>query len=242
MNVHRNIKRMKKSELYAYIGTAISGIIILLILFFVMLPGLKNLEDEGVMISFGEAIDGGGAVETPSQSVVKSSPPKAEIKEDLLTQQDKSVAIPETKQKPDTRPSQTNDRLKKEQQASQLAEDLIGGSFGTSAGTGSGQTTEQETAGNPVGSGTSGGNSWSLSGRNLLGTMPTPAYNQNIEGYLTVEIRVDTGGNVISATIKRGTISDQSLRNAALNAAKRTRFSSGNGIVTGTITYNFKLR
>ena len=31
MNVHRNIKRMKKSELYAYIGTAISGIIILLI-------------------------------------------------------------------------------------------------------------------------------------------------------------------------------------------------------------------
>jgi TonB family protein len=242
MNELRNDKKMKKSELYAYIGTAISGIIILLILFFVMLPGLKKTEDGGIMISFGETFDGGGTVETPSQSVKQSSPPKAEIKEELLTQKDKSVAIPETKKKPDTRPSQTDDRLKKEQQASQQAEDLIGGSFGSGTGTGSGQTTGQETAGNPVGSGTSGGNTWSLSGRNLLGTIPTPAYNQNIEGYITVEIRVDANGNVTSARVSKATISDQTLRNAAENAAKRTKFSSGNGISTGTITYNFKLK
>lgn len=233
---------MKKSELYAYIGTAISGIIILLILFFVMLPGLKNTEDGGIMISFGDAFDGGGAVGTPSQSAKQSSPPKAEVKEELLTQKDKSVAIPETKKKPDTRPSQTDDRLKKEQQASQQAEDLIGGTFGSGTGTGSGQTTGSETAGNPVGSGTSGGNSWSLSGRNLLGTMPTPAYNQNIEGSLTVAIRVDAAGNVIDASISRGNISDASLRQEAIRAARRTRFSSGSGISTGTITYNFKLR
>lgn len=233
---------MKKSELYAYIGTAISGIIILLILFFVMLPGLKNLEDGGVMISFGEAFDGGGAVETPSQSAKPTSPPKAEVKEELLTQKDKSVAIPETKKKPETTPTKTDNRQQKEQQASQRAEDLIGGSFGSGTGTGSGQTTGNETAGNPVGSGTSGGNSWSLSGRNLLGTMPTPAYNQNVEGFLTVAIRVDAAGNVIDASISRGNISESTLREEALKAARRTKFSSGSGISTGTITYNFKLR
>lgn len=232
---------MKKSELYAYIGTAISGIIILLILFFVMLPGLKKMEDGGVMISFGEAFDGGGAVETPSQSAQQSSPPKAEVKEELLTQKNKSVAIPDTKKKPETTPSKTDERLKKEQQTSQQAEDLIGGSFGSGKGTGSGQTTGKETAGNPVGSGISGGNSWSLNGRNLLGTMPIPKYNQNLEGYITVEIRVDAGGNVISTRVTKATVSEQTLRDAAENAAKNTKFSSGNGIVTGTIIYNFKL-
>lgn len=241
MNVLRN-RKMKKSELYAYIGTAISGIIILLILLFVMLPGLKNTEDGGLMISFGETFDGGGAVETPSQSAKQSSPPKAEEKEELLTQKDKSVAIPETKKKPDTRPSQTDDRLKKEQQASQQADDLIGGSFGSSSGTGSGQTTGPDTAGNPVGQGTSGGNSWSLNGRNLLGNMPTPNYNQNTEGFLTVTIRVDAAGNVIDANIHRGNISDSSLRDEAIRAAKRTKFTAGSGMSTGTITYNFKLR
>lgn len=233
---------MNKSELYAWIGTVISGIIILLILFFVMLPGLKTYDDDGVMISFGDAFDGGGAVETPSQRTTQSSPPRTEVKEELLTQRDRSVAIPETKPKSETTPSRSNERLQQEQQATQRADDLIGGSFGSGGTTGSGQTAGTETAGNPVGSGTSGGNSWSLSGRNLLGTMPTPAYNQNVEGYLTVEIRVDAGGNVISASIRRGTISEPSLREAALNAARRTKFSSGSGTVTGTITYNFKLR
>lgn len=234
---------MKKSELYAYIGTAISGIIILLILFFVMLPGLKNTEDGGIMISFGDAFDGGGAVETPSQSAQQSSPPKAEVKEELLTQKDKSVTIPETKKKPDTRPSQTDDRLKKEQQASQQAEDLIGNTFGSGTGTGSGQTTGPETAGNPVGSGNQHGNSWSLSGRDLLGDMPRPNYNQNIEGQITVEIRVDASGNVTSArVIPKTTISDQTLRNAAEKAAYKTKFSSGSGISTGKIIYNFRFK
>jgi TonB family protein len=237
----KNIK-LKKSELYAYIGTAMSMIIILLMLFFIMLPGLKTYDDDGVMISFGDAFDGGGSVETPTPRAAQSASPKAEVKEELLTQKEKSVAIPETKQKPESKPSATDNRLKQEQQATQRADDLIGGSFGSGGTTGGGQTTGETIAGNPVGSGTSGGNSWSLSGRNLLGTMPTPAYNQNVEGYLTVEIRVDAAGNVISATIRRGTISDQSLREAAINAARRTRFSSGSGTASGTITYNFKLR
>lgn len=234
---------MKKSELYGYVGTVVSGIIILLILFFVVLPGLKTAEDDGIMISFGDAVEGGGATETTTQMMTpETSAPKSQVKEELITQTEKSVAINETRKKNELTQSNADERRKKEQQASQQADDLIGGSFGNSASSGSGTTSGDESAGNPVGSGTSGGNSWSLNGRNLLGTIPTPAYNQNVEGYITVDIRVDASGNVISTSVKKATISDPSLRNAALAAAKRTRFSSGSGTAQGTITYNFKLR
>ncbi|MEA4983243.1 MAG: TonB family protein [Paludibacter sp.] len=233
---------MKKSELYGYIGTIISVIIIILLLFFVFLPGLKNAEDGGIMISFGESFEGAGSTEETTKLNPQTSPAKPEVKEELMTQADKSVVINNTKKTTETTQTKADDTYKKEQQASQQADDLIGGSFGASSNTGSGTTKGNDTAGNPVGSGTSGGNSWSLNGRNLLGTMPTPVYNQNIEGYITVEIRVDASGNVISTSVKKATISDQALRNAALNAAKRTRFSTGSGTVSGTITYNFKLR
>lgn len=242
MNIFKN-KKIKKSELYACIGTAVSGIIMLLILFFVMLPGLKNKEDEGIMISFGNFAEGSGATETENQHSSQSATPKSETKEVLLTQQDKSVIIPqETKKKPKKKPVQENDRLKKEQEAIQQADKLIGSSFGTGNNSRSGHTTGEETAGNPVGKGTEGGNSWSLYGRELLGTMPIPEYNQDTEGYLMIEIRVDADGNVTYANVRKGTISIPSLREAALNAARKTRFSSGNGTVTGTITYKFKIK
>ena len=240
---------MKQSELYAYIGTAISAIIILLILLFVFLPGLNVEGDDGVMISFGEVYDGGGSTTEYSQeqSTVANTP-KPDVKEDILTQEDESVPIPDTK-KPDQKPSkeeekrkQEEERRKKEEEAAKKSEDLVGSAFNAATTSGSGQTTGDKAAGNPVGSGTAGGHSWSLDGRNLLGTMPTPSYNQNVEGYITVEITVDASGTVQNARIMRATISDQTIRDAAISAAKRTQFSSGTGRTTGSITYNFKLR
>lgn len=239
---------MKKSELYAYTGTIISGIIILLILFFVFLPGLETPDDEGVMISFGNAVDGAGTYvsETPRQEA-RTTPPVSTKKEELLTQDAPSVSVNDNNKKTNNNAAQAeqaarDERLRKEQEASRQADDLIGGTFGSSPAAGSGNTTSNNTAGNPVGSGTSGGNSWSLSGRNLVGSMPTPRYDQNEEGFLTVEIKVDASGTVVSATIKRGTITNPSLRKAAETAALKTKFSSGSGPVVGTITYNFKLR
>ena len=44
------------------------------------------------------------------------------------------------------------------------------------------------------------------------------------------------------AAIANGTtISDRALREASLEAAKKNKFSSGNGVAIGTITYNFIL-
>jgi TonB family protein len=121
-------------------------------------------------------------------------------------------------------------------------------SAGNASGSGSGSGNSgasgegSNSSGNPVGSGTSNGNSWSLSGRGLVGTIPKPQYNQNVEGKITVGIRVDESGNVISATaISPTDIADETLLKTTLKSAKETKFTPGKGISSGKIEYNFKL-
>lgn len=101
--------------------------------------------------------------------------------------------------------------------------------FGSGSGTGSG-------------SGRSNGASWSLAGRGLNGTLTKPSYGSNAEGTVVVAIRVNQNGNVISATKGAGTnTNDQSLINAAIEAAKKAKFTPGDGVAVGSITYVFKL-
>nr|WP_239057058.1 energy transducer TonB [Paludibacter sp. 221] len=116
--------------------------------------------------------------------------------------------------------------------------------FGTGSSTeGSGANVGETQQGNPVGKGSSDGNSWSLDGRALIGKLITPTYNNNVEGVITVTIRVDENGSVTSASIGTPTtISDAETRKATLEAARKTKFSAGRNIAAGTITYNFKLK
>ena len=117
------------------------------------------------------------------------------------------------------------------------------GSYGTGSGNGSGSGTADARQGNPAGHGSAGGHGWSLTGRSLAGSLVMPNYPSNVEGKVIVNIRVDANGTVTSATVGQATnISDPQTRNAALNAARNTRFSAGKGIVLGSITYNFKLK
>lgn len=114
---------------------------------------------------------------------------------------------------------------------------------GAGKGNGIGDGIGDGTRGNPFGKGTSNGNTWSLEGRTLSGNISKPAYRENVEGKITVRIRVDDNGNVISATIgSPTTIADESLRNSTLESARRTKFSSGKGVAIGQIVYHFKLR
>ncbi len=242
MRIDNFLHKLPKSDLYAAIGTIISGIIILLILLFVLLPGLQQDEDGGIMISFGDAYTGGGSEDMTTQLTEETSPPTQEVKDEMMTQQDESAYIPDTKDRQEEQARLEAERLRKEQELAQQTDELMGGLFGSSSDAGSGQTSGDTPAGNPVGKGSMDGNSWSLDGRDLLGTMPRPQYTKNIEGSITVEILVNEAGKVVSATIKRSIISDASIRDAAVNAAKRTNFSSGRNMVVGTITYNFKLK
>ena len=250
---------MKKSEIYGVIGSVVlTGSIILLLFLFVM-PGLqKPEEDEGIMVSFGETDMGAGQTMTPSPepTVRATTPPPAApktTKEEVLTQDNNSLAIAQQKKKEKQEKEAlerqrleqqrlANEKKRKEQEAIEKA-NAMNGLFGNSNSQGSGTTSGDTRQGNPAGQGNSGGNSWSLSGRSLEGALVSPSYDNDVEGRITVNIRVDENGSVISASVGSPTnISDAATRNAAITAAKRTRFSSGNGISTGKITYNFKLR
>lgn len=251
---------MKKSELYGSAGSMTFMVLLLLFLFLLFMPGTKMPEEEGIMVSFGDAIEGGGPMQEvqPETKPVETSPPPASaskpVKQDLMTQDDNSLAIAEQKKKEREareaaereRKEQARieaERKRKEQEAIDKANALMGGMGSNTGSTGSGSTSGNTSQGNPLGSGSSGGNSWSLNGRSLSGRLVQPSYNSNEEGRITVNIRVDANGNVTSASVGSPTnISSTELRNAAISAAKATKFTSGNGVAAGTITYNFRLR
>lgn len=83
-----------------------------------------------------------------------------------------------------------------------------------------------------------------LRGRGLVGNLPLPSYPGNTGGKIVIRVAVDQHGKVTSATYepKGSTSSDAALIAAAIEAAKRARFTESRSFVQGgTITYNFKL-
>lgn len=219
-----------------------------------MIPELK--EDKGLMINFGNNPDGAGKslipANEPQQAKQTASSPKP-TKQVLITQKDNSLAINEQKEKIqnskvalELQQKENNKRTAEKNRKEQLAIEnasAVNGLFGNSTSTGSGTGSGNNLQGNPAGKGSSGGNSWSLNGRFLSGQLVSPSYDKDVEGKVTVNIRVDESGRVSSASVgSPTTISDAQTRNAALTAAKNTHFSGGKGVSSGTITYNFKLK
>ena len=96
--------------------------------------------------------------------------------------------------------------------------------------------------GNPTGLRITGGNSWTLSGRGIRGTLPQPSNNFNQEGKVVVQIRVNAAGNVVDARCANGTtITDYQTQKIALEAAKKAKFTEGEYEQIGTITYIFRI-
>ena len=86
-----------------------------------------------------------------------------------------------------------------------------------------------------------------LSGRNVVGTLPRPTYNAQLEGTVVVRVKVDQYGNVTEAVpgVEGTTVTDSGLWNAARNAAMKAHFNTKADapvVQTGTITYIFKLQ
>lgn len=92
--------------------------------------------------------------------------------------------------------------------------------------------------------GTGGFGTFNLNGRSIgSGGLPRPAYSGQEEGRIVINITVDPNGNVILAEIGRGTnIDNASMRNSALDAARRAKFNKiqGTNNQNGTITYIYK--
>ncbi len=129
----------------------------------------------------------------------------------------------------------------------------MAGLFGNGSGSGSrGNTQGTGTQGSPSGngntgkvSGVGGTGTYDLGGRGVgAGGLKLPSYHVDDYGTVVVDIIVDPKGNVIEATIGRGTnTTNSSLRNESIRAARQTKFSIVNTTNNqkGTITYKFNL-
>lgn len=135
----------------------------------------------------------------------------------------------------------------------QAINNKLSGLFGNGSGNGSrGETQGSGTQGVPTGnasygktSGVGGWGSFDLGGRSLgSGGLAKPNYSVDDYGTVVVDILVDSKGNVVEATIGKGTNTPSaSLRSEALKAAKKTKFNEVNSVINqkGTITYKFNL-
>ena len=110
-----------------------------------------------------------------------------------------------------------------------------------------GQVTGDPNSKNRSGSGFgSKGDGFQLAGRSLVGSLPKPQYSIQEEGIVVVRIKVDRKGYVVGAeySLKGSTTQDSRLVNAAIKAAKQTKFNKdpkAPAFVYGTITYHFEL-
>lgn len=264
---------MKKSNLYGLIGSTLSCIILFLILWFVVisLNVNKPTEDEGLIVSFGNSNEGSGMTEMPAAKPTKTATsikPTRSVKQDFMTQTDNSLAIAEQKRKNQKNQEQidiehqrleTEQKLANQKRKEQGAIDkassingLFGNGNGSNSGTGKGNGAGKGTGsdsgngiqGNPAGNGTSGvGYALKLGNRTYSGNPAKPNYPKDVEGKITVNIRVDENGAVTSTSIgSPTTISDAEMRREAVSAANKTHFTKGKGVETGTITYNYNFK
>lgn len=191
--------------------------------------------------------------------------PKAPQAEPAITQNlEETVAIESGEKEKPVKPAETprqptpeEIRAEQERQAAEQAQNLMVNAFGRSSTMQASASTEntsetQGTPGSTEGNATQGkptgvGNygTWDLGGRDMLGELPRPQYSIQEEGRVVVTITVDPEGNVIDTRINNRTnTTNLQLRQAAEQAAKRTKFNAigGENNQTGTITYYFKLK
>lgn len=194
----------------------------------------------------------------------QSKPAVSNTTETPATQDfEETVAIKEAKKKADEQKQREAEEQRKKAEADRIAaqqaekkgqiSNQMAGLFGNGEGDGSrGETTGTGTQGVPTGnashgktSGIGGWGSYDLGGRSLgSGGLVKPTYNVNDYGTVVVDILVNAKGDVVEATIGKGTnTANATLRSEALRAAKRTKFNEVSAVTNqkGTITYKFNL-
>ena len=246
----------KKTErhIWAEVGTFLFMLLVLLLLWLIRLSAVVPEQEEGIELAFLEEMPetGGYPSDAPNPSPVPEDAPAAPAAPAVsqptpatppehIVSEEETLAIERARKEKEEREAAERARKQKEAEAIAKANAMssLFGNTGNNAQTGSGSQGAGQ-KGTPVGHGSSGGNSWSLSGRGIKGTLPKPANTFNQEGRVIIEIRVNAAGNVIAATHKGGTISDKQTIQLALDAARKAKFTEGDHDQIGTITYNIK--
>lgn len=202
----------------------------------------------------------------PAKPVIKSQP-KTDTKAVATQDTERTIAIQEQKKKEaeqkkkdaaeaESKRKEKDAADRKAQQEAESKKNInsqMAGLFGNGSGNGSrGNTYGSGTQGSPSGngsvgkvSGVGGTGSYDLGGRGTgSGGLKLPSYTVDDYGTVVVDIIVDPKGNVIEASIGKGTnTTNSTLRNESRKAALKTKFAVVNGTNNqkGTITYKFNL-
>ena len=242
-----------------------SLLLLFLLLWFVYMKTPVVEEDEGIVISFGNAEVGGGQSELvtpPAESSVASVPqPQTPSDNPLLTQETESpVAVPDPAL--EERRRQEAERLERErQEALARAEaqaraqeqarqkeninkslaDAFSNKFSDAEGKGDSDNANA-TQGSPKASDITGSIRTNVQGGRQAKHLPNPNLSAGKEeGNVVISIRVDAKGKVIAAKEKGGNISDKQVINECKAAALKSTFTPGNRETEGTITYHIEL-
>ncbi len=244
----------RKGKRWGLFWTAVyaAGCILLMIFVTFPLQSPQTTVDQGIMINFGDAQEAGGDQDTRLTENVASRPVEAQPRTQPVQHTPSPNGEVEVPQR--DRPRQTSQAQPAEQPRQSDPRAMFpgrtAGSTSTSEGTATGQGNQGNPAGSPdgshsgTGSGTSG-TAWNLDGRNIIGSLPKPAYDGRREGKVIVEITVNPQGEVTNAVYRASgsTTNESSLVNEALRAARKARFNNvgSENLQTGTITYVFKM-
>ena len=233
-------------------------LLVFLILWFCYLTAVAPEQDEGVEVEFAEIEEldepeepslsayaeepSEAAPAAPASPAVVTTDPKPASPPEHIVSEEETLALERARKEQEEREAAERARKKKEAEAIAKAQQM-GNLFGKTDGTsvGGGDTKGEGQKGNPVGHGSSGTGSWKLDGRGLKGNLPAPSKDFKQEGKVVVQIRVNAAGQVVSAAVTGGDVSDKTTQQLALDAAKKAKFTEGEHDQIGTITYIFKL-
>lgn len=237
----------KKQErhIIASVGTVLFMILLFLILWFMRLYSVKEAEQEGIEVAFGEVAEAGGYMAEQSEAVPLPAPqpvapaPQPKLEEPVLTAEEEQALAMQQAQKKKEQEEKARLEAERRQREKEAAEkkakedaavakaNQLGALFGKSGNeTGSGDSQGAGQKGNPVGHGSVGGNSWRLSGRDIIGKFPVPEKGKYAAGKVVIEIRVNPEGRVVNAREMGGNIGDKATIDAMLKKAREVKFTA----------------
>jgi TonB family protein len=211
------------------------------------------IPDVGVEIEMGGSGSSGGkqGQQTVPEPEPRVQPSQAPVSRSYVTERNPDNAYSAPTTTPVTTPKETTPVTQQETPKQRVNPNAMftkgssgqagsGSSSGTGTGTGTGSNAGDGT-GKGVGPGS--GPSFSLVGRTQK-DLPKPAYKSDNQGRIVIDVYVDQEGNVTDAQYnsKLSSTSDLQLREAAIAAARKSKFSvklDAAVVQKGTITYDF---
>ena len=268
----------KKHKREGLVGTIVFHLALLLIFIFAGLKYPDPRPEQGIVVDFGTTDAGTGQNQPtevgaadnvvpepqPDNNTPTETAPAEAVDENVLTDNQETVELPETQEQTAEKPEENEDpqeepeETQEEKEERQISEQLSGAlekfkksdKSGGSEGDGDDEVGDK---GDPDGSrsnnysggtGGKGGGNYDLGSRSAT-QRPIPEGCGNEEGTVVIEVQVDRDGNTIRAQQGRGTTaSDNCLIEAAKQAALNTKWSpdpNAPRTQQGKITYKFIL-